>query len=118
MFLPTVASGKAKLADLNPTSPAVNIPTRRRTAVQGFTGTSQVLLSRSAVFSGSITPYNQAGTGTKNSEAVYFFYAEDMTISGKTTAQIDADMAALFATQFASGGAYFGDTLQNPTILA
>jgi len=44
-------------------------------------------------------------------------YIEDLTVSGRTYAEVDAIDFALFTAAHASGGAWFGDTYPNPSIL-
>jgi len=47
----------------------------------------------------------------------YRAYMEDLTVSGRTYAQVDAEDLALFTEQFAVGGRYHNDTFTNPTTI-
>lgn len=116
-YLPTVASGKGKLENNHPETTVLNVPQYKRTAVAGFTGATPNL-GRSSFRSGRFAPFDQSNTGSTRSQADYLLYVEDLTVSGKTPQQADAILQAHFTKQFAIGGAFYGDTLQSPTILA
>lgn len=49
---------------------------------------------------------------------LYRAYVEDLTVSGRTYAQVDALDLAAYTTAFASGGRFYGDTLTAPATLA
>ena len=54
----------------------------------------------------------------KPSRAVYRMYIEDLTVSGRTYAQVDAiDYAQFTKDVLTVGGRYYGDTYTDPTTL-
>lgn len=61
--------------------------------------------------------YAPGGTAWENkapSDIFYRAYIEDLTVSGRTFAQVDAIDFALWQAAFAAGGRYFGDTFTDP----
>lgn len=48
---------------------------------------------------------------------LYRLYLEDLTVSGRTFAQVDALDFAAYTAAFAAGGRYNGDTFTNPTTI-
>lgn len=63
---------------------------------------------------------NAFGSGQINkyhSVITYRVYIEDLTVSGRTYAEVDAIDNALFTAAFASGGKFFGDTFTDPVTL-
>lgn len=51
------------------------------------------------------------------SRILYRVYVEDLTVSGRTYAQVDAIDYALYQAAFASGGKFYNDTYTNPTTI-
>lgn len=55
--------------------------------------------------------------GASPSAIFYRFYLEDLTLSGRTWAEVDALDARLFASAFAPGGRYYADTFTDPATI-
>ncbi|MGO2200516.1 MAG: hypothetical protein ACTIOG_16820 [Pseudomonas helleri] len=51
------------------------------------------------------------------SQVMYRVYLEDLTVSGRTYAEVKAQDDALYASAFAVGGKFYGDTYTAPSIL-
>lgn len=66
---------------------------------------------------GSSSPYSSQETNTAPSEIIYRLYIEDLTVSGRTYAQVDALDKALYDAAFASGGRFYNDTHTDPATL-
>jgi len=63
---------------------------------------------------------SQYGDGARNvdfSAIMYRVFFEDLTVAGRTFAQVKAIDDALYAAAFAAGGRYYGDTFTNPSAL-
>ncbi len=69
-------------------------------------------LTNSYLSAGADAAYNG-----HSSRVYYRFYLEDLTISGRTYAQVEALDKAVFDAAFAAGGRYNGDTWTSPTTL-
>lgn len=68
---------------------------------------------------GSMSASNQ-GSGShlqQPSQVLYRLYFEDLTLSGRTAAAVDALDAAAHAAAFGTGGRFAGDTYTNPSTL-
>lgn len=83
-------------------------------AVDGVTGTGPasgepVRLGVGAFGSWASLNYNKAP-----SAILYRAYVEDLTVSGRTPAEVAAKDRALWQAAFAEGGRYHGDTYSNP----
>lgn len=65
---------------------------------------------------GGMNSYKGGGSsyGLRGSRAFYLAYLEDLTVSGRTFAQVQAINAAAFAAAFGTGGRYANDTYTNP----
>lgn len=69
--------------------------------------------------SGMLSSYTGATYQNKqNSIILYRAYIEDLTVSGRTYAEVDALDYALYQAAFSAGGRYFGDTFTSPDTLA
>lgn len=55
--------------------------------------------------------------GKSYSMIIYRMYVEDLDVSGRTYAEVDALDNALYTTAFASGGKFFDDTFTDPSVL-
>ncbi len=101
-----------------PGSPADGVP--RYADAQTTTTPTGAPLQEGALFNfgvgGVINPYNGGGAtyGKHRSRAYYLAYIEDLTVSGRTFAQVHAINAAAHASAFGAGGRYAGDTYTNP----
>lgn len=102
------------------TSFATVAPFVRNTAVNGFSAVS------TAPTLGNLLAYIQVGSrdvfyvqdvNKASSAIIYKFYMEDMTVSGRTYAEIDAIDNALYTAAFAVGGKYYGDTFTAPSTI-
>ncbi|WP_188043656.1 hypothetical protein [Changpingibacter yushuensis] len=66
-------------------------------------------------YSGGSTP---VPLGHSGSRVLYRVYVEDLTVSGRTYAEVDALDQSLFASEvLTAGGRYYGDTYTNPSTL-
>lgn len=59
-----------------------------------------------------------AGAQPAPSSALYFAYLEDLTVSGRTAAAVDAIAVARHQALFTAGGRYAGDTFTDPATIA
>ena len=68
------------------------------------------------IFNGGRVGLNAHGYSSRKYESVIFyrFYVEDLTISGRTFAEVNAIDAQLFSEAFAPGGKFHGDTYTEP----
>jgi hypothetical protein len=82
-------------------------------------GIYPVALTPFTAFNGGYSGLNTAGSQNKRiaSAIFYRFYVEDLTISGRTFAQVDALDQQLYTEAFAAGGKFYGDSYTSPTIL-
>lgn len=88
-------------------------------ASAGFTGTPPTTLGAvtADVGWGLLVGYQSAPWLNKaGSHILYRFYMEDLTVSGRTYAQVQAQDYALFQAAFGAGGRYAGDTFTAPAI--
>jgi len=69
------------------------------------------------VANGTFNPASSASNVNKSdSHIIYRFYLEDLTVSGRTYAEVDALSWAEYQRQVLTvGGRYYGDTFTNPT---
>lgn len=69
----------------------------------------------------NVGPINTSSTSDTNASrpsiALYRAYLEDLTVSGRTFAQVDAIDNTLAAAAFGGGGRYAADTYTNPTTI-
>lgn len=88
----------------------------RNIAVNGVTGDMNVVTTPRGDSMGW-GRFRGAATGYF-SWVFYRVYMEDLTVSGRTYAEVDAADTALFTEQFAAGGRYNGDTFTDPATIA
>lgn len=91
--------------------------TGARTANASLDNTANVLGAEWGAPAGS---YNNAVAAFRDdlpSWVLYRFYVEDLTVSGRTYAEVDAIDAALYSAAFGAGGRYAGDTFTDPATL-
>lgn len=108
-------------------TPGYKIPVLANIGVAGYAGTPTI--TDPALFASNhfklfgvaaAGPYGSTtGTGGSgvwlSSRALYRSYIEDLTVSGRTYAQVDALDHALFTREvLTAGGRYFGDTFTDP----
>lgn len=100
----------------------VGAPSFRSIAATAWTGTvpSTVGNARSALVWGSRSEnrINHYTWNRHSSHVYYRAYVEDLTVSGRTYAQVEALDYALFAAAFGAGGRYAGDTFTDPATVA
>jgi hypothetical protein len=96
----------------------------RNSAVSGSVGTSPVLSSTTGVNAmstlikvGPAVAYGSFEAGKSSSMVIYRFYVEDLTVSGRTYAEVDALDKAMYDAAFAVGGKFYGDTFTDPSVL-
>lgn len=72
------------------------------------------------IFWGPVGSWSSLSTNPQNlpSWVLYRFYFEDLTVSGRTYAQADADDYAAYNIAFGAGGKFYGDTYTAPATLA
>lgn len=58
--------------------------------------------------------YGSSASNKCASEIIYRAYLEDLTVSGRTWAEVDAIDKALYDQAFAAGGRFYGDTFTDP----
>ena len=84
------------------------------TDINGVTGAPRTF----QLGAGMLSSYTGATYRNKqNSVILYRAYIEDLTVSGRTYAEVDALDYALYQAAFAAGGRYFGDTYTDPVTL-
>lgn len=92
---------------------------RRNIGTSGIVGTGTAPLLGSAIQWGAfgiLASGNQTPVTSFPSQVFYRFYLEDLTISGRTYAQVDAIDSKMYTDKIlTSGGAYNGDTPNNPS---
>lgn len=68
--------------------------------------------------SGSAYVYSEAMVRAASSKVFYRVYIEDLTVSGRTYATVDAIDSALYTKHvLTAGGRYYGDTFTDPTTI-
>ncbi|MEA3390013.1 MAG: hypothetical protein U9R64_12185 [Pseudomonadota bacterium] len=114
------ASGAAqRLGGQSTPGPNTNGATFDAIGVQGFTGTGP---SSSITFApanwGTTAPDAFSGRyNVQQSSILYRTYLEDLTVSGRTYAEVEALDRALFDLTMGSGGRYADDVFTSPSVL-
>lgn len=90
----------------------------RAIAVDGWTGTLPSVASdirQGMVIAGARGAYGGlAASAGAPSFALYRLYIEDMTVSGRDYAEVEAIDLAAYTREFAAGGKFYGDTFTTP----
>lgn len=86
-------------------------------AVQGNFGTGPVGADAVTFGVGTNAAWNGANYNKAASRIIYRAYIEDLTVSGRTYAEVEALDYVLFQEAFAAGGKFFGDIYTNPSVL-
>ena len=91
----------------------------RNVGVTNSTGTAPASIANmySYLKIGPQLPYGSFEAGVSQSMIIYRVYVEDLDVSGRTYAEVDAIDNALYTTAFASGGKFFADTFTDPSVL-
>lgn len=96
-----------------PSNPATLGNRFRAAGITAATGTGTAVVYPFAV--GPTGPYYSTGTNSYTNKAasrvLYRWYLEDLTVSGRTYAEVLAADYALYQQAFGVGGRYYGDTL-------
>jgi len=89
----------------------------RNMGINQATGAFSGLLG-AAFIAGQTGAWSQAATyGNKSASRIWYrAYVEDLTLSGRTYADVSSQDQALWAAAFGAGGRYNGDTYTAPTI--
>lgn len=93
--------------------------TKRISNPSSYGTTVPAPLTDFGLFNGGNAFLNSAGAGNRQYESAIFyrFYIEDLTISGRSYATVDALDLATFNDAFAVGGKFYGDTWTDPATL-
>jgi hypothetical protein len=84
----------------------------QQAAVSGYSGANTTISNQFYFFGGQGGPYSGLHIG--GSQILYRTYLEDLTVSGRTYAQVKAIDDTLYATATAPGGKINGDTFTAP----
>ncbi|KZF01650.1 MULTISPECIES: hypothetical protein [unclassified Rhodococcus (in: high G+C Gram-positive bacteria)] len=92
-------------------------------ASNGWTGTAPTSLATLSAYGFNVgSPLTSPTTNRQasgfSSEIFYACYIEDLTVSGRTYAEVDALDQAAFTAAFGTGGRYNGDTYTAPSTIA
>lgn len=100
-------------------SSSTPIPSNRfgSLGVDGITGTGQTSTNDLTLGVGTFGPWNGPNYNVAPSRIIYRAYVEDLTVSGRTFAQVQALDYALYQAAFAPGGKFHGDTYTDPATL-
>lgn len=85
-------------------------------AIGAISGVKPVLIPWGAV--GDWGGFLAANPSAATSRVFYRCYIEDLTVSGRSYAEVDAIDYALWQKEFAVGGRYYNDTFTDPAVLA
>ena len=113
-----VSAGSTSISHLNKAntdSSTVGLPNQNVMNLKGYLGTG--VLSDSIarlLIAGFDDPWGGSYANKSPSVALYRIYVEDLTLSGRTYAEVKAIDDAEFAKAFVSGGRFYGDTWSNP----
>lgn len=123
-FLALLGRGSTQGADLGSKAAgaAVNVPDYVSVGTNNMNGDATKPIDRLDMFiaghysSNGLNSYTGGGSAPtkKLSRVTYLAYIEDLTVSGRTYAQVEAINAAAHAAAFGPGGRYAGDSWTNP----
>ena len=86
-------------------------------AVTGVVGTGPTASDDINFVLGTQGPWNGPNYNKAPSRIIYRAYMEDLTVSGRTYAEVEAIDYALYQEAFAPGGKFYGDTYTAPSTL-
>lgn len=121
MLIQSALNGSANSFIGNTITPSRNTANVFRCSIGntgGFTvaaPTSSTQIMANMFMWGNTPPGESVWSNKAASDVLYRVYLEDLTVSGRTYAQVDAIDAAMQATAFASGGRFYGDTFTAPS---
>lgn len=99
----------------------INVPngTNRFTSIglKGPTGNDPVGNDQVQFVVGGDAAWAGGGLNKTASRIIYRAYIEDLTVSGRTYAEVEAIDYALYQEAFAPGGKFYGDTYTDPSTL-
>lgn len=86
-------------------------------AVQGNSGNGPVASDPLTFGVGTFATWSSLNYNKAASRIIYRAYIEDLTVSGRTYAEVEAIDYALYQEAFAPGGKFYGDTYTDPATL-
>lgn len=86
-------------------------------AVNAASGTGPTSAQQLGIRLGIADAWNTFNYNSAPSRIIYRAYAEDLTASGRTYAEVAAIDYAMYQAAFAVGGKFYGDTFTNPTAI-
>ena len=94
-------------------------PAKLQLAVSKVTGTLSSLAYNDLFIFGGVPSVGVMDAALKKggSQIMYRVYLEDLTVSGRTYAEVKTLDDALYAAAFAPGGKFYGDTFTDPSTL-
>ena len=101
------------------TGASIVVPMKRfgSIGVQGFVGNAPIAADRIQLGVGAFGGWNSLNFNVCPSRIIYRAYGEDLTVSGRAYAEVEALDCALFLEAFAPGGKFYGDTYTAPSTL-
>lgn len=101
------------------TGASIVVPMKRfgSIGVEGFMGNAPIAADRIQLGVGTFGGWNSLNFNVCPSRIIYRAYGEDLTVSGRTYAEVEALDYALFLEAFAPGGKFYGDTYTAPSTL-
>lgn len=92
----------------------LNSKANRYVAISGNAGSGDTVTTpRGAMLWGGILT-SDSFANVATSDILYRTYMEDLTVSGRTYAQVEAIDSAMWTAAFAPGGKFYGDTFTDP----
>ena len=98
----SVSAGQEKFLNMNPS---------------GITGTGPTNSTDVRFGLGNFDSWQSSNLNKTSSRVIYRVYIEDLTVSGRSYAAVDALDYAMFQAAFASGGKFYGDTYTDPSTI-
>ena len=116
---PSFRGVKAAPTYTDHTGASIVVPMKRfgSIGVQGFVGNAPIAADRIQLGVGAFGGWNSLNFNVCPSRIIYRAYGEDLTVSGRAYAEVEALDCALFLEAFAPGGKFYGDTYTAPSTL-
>jgi hypothetical protein len=99
------------------TGPSVPYSRFGAIGVNGISGTGPVSGSSFGLRLGTADSWTSFNFNKTPSRIIYRAYAEDLTVSGRTYAEVEAIDYAMYQAAFAVDGKFYGDTFTNPATI-